>query len=80
MKQTDIKINRVKKGTYTIQYKNETFELISCDLIKSWTVYGFGNRMISGGDTKKEAIDHFSIIKRPEVKGQLINIINWLKK
>ncbi len=68
MKQTDIKINRVKKGTYTIQYKNETFELISCDLIKSWTVYGFGNRMISGGDTKKEAIDNFICKQQRESK------------
>lgn len=55
-----MKIIRIKKGHYQISRKGKSlvFELIKCDLLKNWTVYGFANRQICGGCTKKEALEN----------------------
>jgi len=48
------------KGNYSFKHCNEDYILIKCDLLKTWSIYGFGNRMFAGGCTKKEALINFS--------------------
>jgi len=54
-----MKVFKNCSGDYYFDYKGEHYNLLNDTDLKSWAIYGFGSRMVAGGDTKKEALENF---------------------
>ena len=54
-----MKLTKNTQGSYNFTYKGNEYYVENCSVLRNWTVYGFGARMVAGGETRKEALENF---------------------